>query len=102
LVPVRIAEETIPLVLDSGASHLILFEKANLAKEYRTRLESTRGGKQVIAGTLRRLAVGGVSFDDVPAAVAQVSESSERGLLPANLFRAIYADAQAGFVVFNP
>lgn len=102
-VPVRIGTDIFGLVLDSGASHLILFERpAALTKERESRIESATGGRAVIAGTLRRVSVGGVDIDEVPAAIARILGQSEKGLLPVNLFRAVYADAEAGFVVFNP
>jgi hypothetical protein len=66
------------------------------------RLESGAGGAVAFAGILRRLSVGGVDFEEVAAAVAETRGGMEKGLLPANLFRAIYVDAESGFVVFNP
>jgi predicted aspartyl protease len=101
-VPVQLGGETLPLALDSAASHVILFFETKLQRAQPARLVTGAGGKDTSAGRLRRLSVGGVHFENLPAALAETRTGPEKGLLPANLFRAIYADAESGFVVLNP
>jgi aspartyl protease len=99
-------------VLDSGASQVILFERpGGLGSDVAARPESaafltSRDTVQVRTGTMRRLSVGGERSDDVPVILvhdeAGAEARTEDGLLPTNLFGAVYFNNREGFVLLNP
>ena len=101
------------LVIDSAASHMVLFDTGDEATE--RSLEALRrsaatamtmtdhgGSAPVLTATVRRLSLASISLRDVRAALVPVDPRlgrPEDGLLPASLFRALYFDNHAGVVV---
>jgi hypothetical protein len=67
------------MVLDSGASHMVLFEP----------------GRDAI---LRRLMVGRLRFDNLPVARVGTRYRAANGLFPARLFLSITVDNDSGLV----
>jgi predicted aspartyl protease len=102
LVPARIGGKKRLLVLDSGASHLILFTRASLTRVVAATVDSNGGAQMALSGAISSLQVGDVELEQVPAAMMPVARGNEDGLLPVNLFRSIYVDAPSGFVILNP
>jgi predicted aspartyl protease len=98
-------------VLDSGASHLILFDRPaqragldiNEGAEW-TFTTMSEPGMRVRTGHIRHLVVGGQTFHDLPLVLVREASSArlEDGLLPTSLFRAIYFDNRERFVLLNP
>jgi predicted aspartyl protease len=101
------------LVLDSGASHLVLFDRP----AERPGVDVTEGAEGAFAtmshaamrvrtGRIRHLAVGGQTFHDLPLVLMPETASAEPrvedGLLPTRLFRAVYFDNRERFVLLNP
>jgi predicted aspartyl protease len=100
-------------VLDSGASQVILFDErpGGLGSDVAERAESgailtSQDSLRVRTGTIRTLSVGGLRFDDVPVILvhdeARAEARMEDGLLPTNLFAAVYFNNREGFVLLNP
>ena len=100
-------------VLDSGASQVILFDgrEGGLGSDVAERAESaafltSQDTLQVRTGTIRTLSVGGFRFDDVPVILvhdeARAEARMEDGLLPTNLFGAVYFNNREGFVLLDP
>ena len=102
LVPVRAGGKTVPLVIDSGASHLMLFDVARLSQVGTTTIQTNRGSRSVLSGRLAEVKAGAITFNDVAVGVVETPGRPERGLLPLSLFRAVYLDAERGVVMFNP
>ena len=102
LVPTRIGGKKRQLVLDSGASHMILFNRASVTSVGSARVDSNGGDRMALSGLVASLQAGDVQLEQVPAAMMPVARGNEDGLLPVNLFRSIYVDAPSGFVIFNP
>ncbi len=86
VLPVSIADRTVPLVLDSGTNAIVLsspvpsFRKCGIAK-----LKTHNGASSVPYGQIAKLIVGGLQLKNTPAAIATV----QSGLLPTSLFRRI-------------
>lgn len=99
---------TLRLMLDSGAESVVLLHTASQAlqvpREQRA-MELSLGGQSAMQmGRIHRLVVGQERFRDVEAALPQ-ADPAERigdGLLPTNLFEAVYVNNRESFVVFNP
>lgn len=96
------------LVLDSGASQLILFARQDQGRggdveedDGRAVLSTSHADLLVRTGRLRHLAVGGQTFHDLPLVLVPEARV-EDGLLPTNLFRAVYFDHRERFVLLNP
>jgi hypothetical protein len=101
------------LIIDSAASHMILFDPGDAAT--RRSLETLRrgaatdmtmrdhgGSMPVLTATVRRLSLASMCLRDVRAALVPVDPRvarAEDGLLPASLFRALYFDNRANIVV---
>ena len=104
-VTARMGRESLKLILDSGATHIILFRTpAAMAKSPAIR---------AVFGTLEgaRLAVptcwtadmaftSGLRFGTLPAAIVARPGTHVDGLVPASLFRKIYVDQARGEAVF--
>jgi hypothetical protein len=88
-------------VVDSGASHLVLFRRTGLAGLRPALLVANGDARFAWIGTLPCLEVGGVVLRDPPAGTAAVARP-EDGLLPLNLFRSAFVNAPAGYVILNP
>lgn len=96
------------LLLDSGASSLVLIRSGSLALNvpaFRSVQEATSSGNMNLrTGLVRKLSVGSEHFHDIEVALseAEPQESIGDGLLPTTLFQALYVNNREGFVVFNP
>ena len=97
------------LTLDSGTTTLVLFEPAvrRLAPEIISlgdrfaRAATIAGTSWPATGRVAYLRLGSAVLTDLPAAIVS-AERVEDGLLPLSLFRAVYFNHRAGFVIFNP
>jgi hypothetical protein len=108
----RIPEgETVRLLLDSGSSGLILFRE-NLhgfvpchTQVCGAEVRSSNGSQRVDVGTVRRMDIGNASLHSLPAAVVRQSDrdaGSLDGLLPTNLFGAVYFNNRQNYIVVQP
>jgi hypothetical protein len=106
-------------VIDSGGTHVILFDRPSpeqpqpLVNALRRGAATTMtmrnhgGSRPVMTATVDRLVLGeggGTALRDVAAALVPMDPEQGRiedGLLPASLFRAIYFDNRAGEVVLR-
>lgn len=105
-------QETLRLVLDSGASHLVIF--ASACDKLGLKIESREGfliptnaaGHHVTLRRLRQLQLGSERISDLPFALmedlAPLESRSEDGLLPTNLFRTIFFQNDKHVVILNP
>lgn len=105
-------QETLRLVLDSGASHLVIF--ASACAKLGLKAESREGiliptnaaGHHVMLRRLRQLQLGSERIRDLPFALmadlAPLESRSEDGLLPTNLFRTIFFQNDKHTVILNP
>lgn len=95
------------LLLDSGANSVVLLRTAARTLELSPQaegIETTSSGKIGLQfGRLHELVVGPEKFHDL-GVVLPVAEPSNigDGLLPTNLFTALYINNRQGFVVLNP
>jgi predicted aspartyl protease len=95
------------LLLDSGANSVVLLRTAAQALELSPEadgVETTSSGQIGLhTARLRELAVGPEKFRDLPVALpAAAPPNIGDGLLPTNLFTALYINSREGFVVLNP
>jgi hypothetical protein len=96
------------LMLDSGASSLVLIHKGSQALDvpaFDTVQETTSNGVTSLrTGKVHNLTVGSVQFHDLPVALyaSDPKEPIGDGLLPTTLFQAMYVNNREGFVIFNP
>ena len=96
------------LLLDSGASLLVLIRKGSQALDvpaFGSVQETTSSGNiSLRKGRVQRLTVGSQEFHNIDA-VLSVIEPTEQigdGLLPTTLFETMYVNNRDGFVVLNP
>ena len=96
------------LLLDSGANSVVLMRAASQTLNLPTQekgLEVTSSGQVGLkVGRVHVLTIGSQQFHDIAVALP-ASEPAERigdGLLPTDLFQALYVNNREGFVVFNP
>nr|WP_281722497.1 retropepsin-like aspartic protease [Nitrosomonas nitrosa] len=106
------SEATLRLMLDSGITHLMLYEKA--ANRLQISVESSEwvssltftGSRQTRRGLLERLRIGTETLFDVPMGSLQGRAADEAvsadGLLPTSLFLAVYFNHKEDFVILNP
>ena len=108
LITVFVRQNSLRLVLDSAAAHLILFDDATrrLDIEYISFTEVSTGTGKTAAKTARlnSLRIGKEIFYDLPAIIMSEKNKyrAENGLMPLNLFRLIYFNHTKGFMIFNP
>jgi predicted aspartyl protease len=109
LLKLKIKQTHLNLVLDSGASHLILFSsgRRKLQKQIEASDQmmqvSTNAGKSITqTGWLDNLPVGENSLRRLPVALLSETGRAEDGLLPMNLFRSVFFNNQQGYVILNP
>jgi predicted aspartyl protease len=101
-------------VLDSGASQPVLFDRQSPGPGIDVEQDdgtvpvlTAHAGLLMRTGRIRHLAVGGQTFLDLPVLLVPKTTSRaearvEDGLLPTNLFRAIYFNHRERFVLLNP
>jgi hypothetical protein len=101
------------LVLDSGASRLVLFNEplCSFDISYQQGLDrwttatTILGGQVCLNGSLRHIEVGDESLVDLPVRFLANRQTAlgrvEDGLLPTRLFRSIYFNNNEGYVVLN-
>jgi len=85
------------LVLDSAASHMVLFDEKAEGRD--AVLRTSAGYGPVAVRKLRSVAAGRARLSAVEAAVAGRSGREEDGLLPARWFRAVYVNNAEGYVI---
>jgi hypothetical protein len=102
------------LVMDSGASRVVVFRAASKNSDLEIDLDfngrfnaSTVTGSQTIStGRLRKLQIGDEEFSGLSVRVvdnpATTEGRSENGLIPTSLFRSIYFNNTENFVILNP
>jgi predicted aspartyl protease len=102
------------LVMDSGASSIVVFKPSARSADLEIELDfdsefnaSTVNGTEMIStGRLRKLQIGTEKFSWLPVSVvdnrAAVEGRLENGLLPTSLFRSIYFNNTQNFVILNP
>lgn len=90
------------LVLDTGASHVVLFGPTGFRRTGHGRLRSNAGDTNVGVGRLKRMRIGQLELRDVTAALlAQDASRPAAGLLPAHLFSSVYVGRSANAVILN-
>lgn len=99
---------TLHLLLDSGASSLVLVRRGSQALDvpaFDSVQETTSNGSTSLRlGKVRKLTVGSEQFHDVAVTLSAVDpiEPIGDGLLPTALFQTLYVNNRDGFVIFNP
>lgn len=89
------------LVLDSGASHVVLFASADCVERQGSGILRTNHGRsEVSTGRVRLLRVGAAVLSNLTVAVAE--PRSGTGLLPASLFASVYVNSREGYAIVNP
>jgi len=105
------SQEKLFLLLDSGASSLVLFRRGPLAASLAMQssffeLTTANASGSLAAGRVRFLKVGPQIFHNLAVALSAPSPSdalrAEDGLLPTALFHSLYVNNHERFVVFNP
>lgn len=109
LLNLKLKQTTLKFVFDSGATDLILFASGcqKLAgqiepSEQITQVSTNAGKSQTRTGWLDKLHFGGKVIRRVPVALLNEAERTEDGLMPLRLFRSVYFNNQAGYMVLNP
>ena len=105
-------EAALRLVLDSGASHLVIFAaasgKLSLEPELRagTLIPTSAAGQPIKLGRLTRLRIGSECIVNLPVALiedrALHENRPEDGLLPTSLFHSIFFQNDKRIVILNP
>jgi predicted aspartyl protease len=100
------------LVLDSGASHLVIFASACDKLGIRTGplegflVPANATGQRVTLRLLQNLQIGSERIANLPVALiedrAPFASRSEDGLLPTSLFRTIFFQNDKHIVILNP
>lgn len=108
-LPLRFAEgrpvvDTDPLgelVLDSGASNVVLFRHMDQVRANGSgTLQTAQGQREVATGHLKCLQVGDANLRDLTVAVAP--GVSGIGLLPASLFASVYVNSRERYTILTP
>lgn len=100
--------DSLRLLLDTGATGVVLFRFHGRAIEPNPRgphaLATNEERRMVRSGWIRRLDVGGRTFDHLSVTLVPQSglEAIADGLLPGSLFKSIYFDHAGRQVVLNP
>jgi len=101
------------LVMDSGASKVVVFKVARQGSDLEidldlgagTRIGTAAGTGTVSTGRLRKLRIGDEKFQELPVMIVEnpaAANRPENGLLPTSLFRSIYFNNTHNFVILNP
>lgn len=89
------------LALDSGADMLFFFHKSS--RPANAHVSSTTGqSENVTIENAPELRIGDRFYHPMQAEFREVADAPEAGLLPANLFHAIFVSNSEGYVVFDP
>ena len=91
------------LVLDSGASHLILFgwrDSANVATSGLLRTAQQQSATRVIR--VESVAVGGLNWRGLTAGAVSTENSQAGGLFPAHLLKSFYVNNREQYVLAAP
>jgi predicted aspartyl protease len=96
-IKARMGEETLTLVLDSGANHIVLFRlPAAMAKvdPVQTTLKTIEGARSVVPTCWSaEMALGDhLRIGTLPAAIIQANGNRVEGLLPASVFKQVHVD----------
>ena len=96
-IKARMGEETLTLVLDSGANHIVLFRlPAAMAKVHPvpTTLKTIEGARSVVPTCWSAEMVLGerLRIETLPAGIVQANGNHVDGLLPASIFKKIHVD----------
>ena len=103
-VAARMGRETLMLILDSGANHIVLFRTPQAMAKTRhvaTTLTTLDGARDVAATywTEELLFTRNLRVGTLPAAIVNARATQVDGLLPASVFQAVYVDQQRGELV---
>ncbi|HUA63464.1 MAG TPA: aspartyl protease family protein [Verrucomicrobiae bacterium] len=103
-IPARMGRETLTLILDSGANHVILFHTPEaMAKSpaVKTTLSTIDGARNVVptCWTADMFFTNSLRVGTLPAAIVTSRGARADGLLPASVFKTIYVDQTRGEVV---
>lgn len=108
MINLKIKQTTLKLVLDSGASDLILFasgcrklEKQIEAGGQLMQISTNAGKNQTQAVWLDGLQFGDKTLRRLPVALLNEVKRTEDGLLPLNLFNSIYFNNQGRYLMLN-
>ncbi len=99
LLSVGLPGERRRMVLDSGASHVVLFGGSPAGGRVQGRLETGTGVAEVDVVRLARVSAAGRSFRGVIAAVAPAKGRAEGGLLPASMLGTFYVNNTRRYLV---
>jgi hypothetical protein len=96
-IKARMGEETLTLVLDSGANHIVLFRlPAAMAKvdPVQTTLKTIEGARSVVPTCWSAEMVLGehLRIGTLPAGIVQTNGNHVEGLLPASIFKQVHVD----------
>ena len=103
-VAARMGRETLTLIVDSGANHVVLFRTPEaMAKTgaVTSTLSTLDGARKVVptCWTAEMIFTDGLRVGTLPAAIVSRRETQADGLLPASVFKALYVDQTRGEVV---
>lgn len=102
------AGRRVGLALDSGASHLVLFDRRGgggldgIEAGPPTRLTTHAGTLVARAARVRLLEAGPWRAHQVAGVIVETATRDEGGLLPLVLFDEVYVNNRLGWIVFNP
>lgn len=106
-------KEVLRLVLDSGISRLMIFEKTSLPLELDfersenqwVTVSTTVGSRIMRVAFLRILQIGSARFSNLPVGLIHEGPGTEsnfgNGLLPTSLFSSIFFNNKEGYVILN-
>jgi predicted aspartyl protease len=97
IIEARMGQENLPLVLDSGASHVVLFRTPLAMAKTRpvpSAVNTMDGARNVVPTlwTADMTFSGRLRVGMLPAAIVQRPEGQAAGLLPASVFKKIFVD----------
>lgn len=103
-IKARMGEETLTLVLDSGANHIVLFRlPAAMAKvePVETTLKTIEGARTVVPTCWSAEMVLGnhLRIGTLPAAIVHANGNRVEGLLPASVFKQVHVDHERHEVI---
>jgi predicted aspartyl protease len=109
LLNLKLKQTTLKFVFDSGAADLMLFASGcqklagQIERSEQVTQVSTNAGKSLTqTGWLDKLQFGDKVMRRVTVALLNEVERTEDGLLPMRLFRSVYFNNQAGYLMLNP